>query len=214
MVAMPRRSVAIGVSAAAALLFAACMVDFEEFDFSTMAVGAGGASTASGGQGGATSSATAGGTAGSGQGGGAGGCGVSPPPPGGTCPAICNGGCNGNICHIECSSAQACQGNTIDCPSLFACELTCNEVQSCRNATLNCPDEYACTVICEGLQACESLRVNCSQNGVCALDCNQATEVCLDAHLECGDQKCTATCATPNDQPNVDCNQSCDCTNC
>ncbi|MBI4703500.1 MAG: hypothetical protein HY744_20510 [Deltaproteobacteria bacterium] len=66
-------------------------------------------------------------------------CGVSPAPPGGPCPAVCDGGCPGGAdCLINCGSGE-CANQTINCPAGFACKVSCTNTSSCTGATINCP---------------------------------------------------------------------------
>ena len=46
-----------------------------------------------------------------------------------TCPmGICNGGCDGGTCTIDCSTG--CAGNNVNCPAGFACNVRCTSVRS------------------------------------------------------------------------------------
>jgi hypothetical protein len=136
-------------------------------------------------------------------------CPAEPTPDGGACPAECSGGCNGGTCLIDCG-ASSCDGVT--CPSGFTCDVDC-AAGSCDGATIDCPPEQACEILCEGAMNCRGLTVNCG-GGPCLLTCSTGNQVCRDSNLSCGEHRCQATCSQTSNQPDVSCNDSCDCRPC
>ncbi|HZO16286.1 MAG TPA: hypothetical protein VFB62_23590 [Polyangiaceae bacterium] len=145
-------------------------------------------------------------------------CGMQPVPPGGTCPDVCNGGCNGpnnTNCVIVCGST-GCIGDTIVCPPGFSCELQCDGSEACDEATLDCPAEYSCKVTCaNATESCEALVINCGTSASCTVDCGQGSSACLLTELQCGKGACGAKCSGGGqDLPQVSCNNSCSCTSC
>ena len=175
------------------------------------------AATSVGGHAGATPSGASGG----GQGGsdgvaGAGGdtCHDAPPAPGGVCPNICSGGCEDDLCVIDCGTSQDCEMLTINCPSNFRCELRCKGISACSQAALHCPDGYACNVTCDVSRACEGLVINCGSAAPCHIECSQSHQVCYQAIVNCGDKACTASCKDDENFPELICNNSCFCDAC
>jgi len=76
-----------------------------------------------------------------------------------SCPSICDGGCTGNLCRIDCSSPNECR-NGITCPSGFTCEFECD-----ANCTpVNCP--LGCTVDCSATAECGP--INCGSGATCS----------------------------------------------
>jgi hypothetical protein len=141
-------------------------------------------------------------------------CGLTPTPPGGTCPPECTGGCNAGVCTIACNAAGECQGNPpINCPAGFACVVSCGGTDGCRQNTINCPDGYPCTVTCTGQTACRFTNVNCSATGVCNVACGSANQTCRDGLVTCGGNSCQVTCPG-SFPPTVACGSSCSCTPC
>jgi len=137
-------------------------------------------------------------------------CDQEPSPPGGSCPAICTGGCLDGTCIIPCNTDSACEGDTINCPAGFACTVECGANDGCKNTTVNCPSRYACNVACS--VDCQNANVNCN-TGVCNLTCG-AGNACKNVDLTCGANTCSATCNGSLDLPLVACGSSCDCDSC
>jgi len=140
-------------------------------------------------------------------------CGAAAAPPGGACPPQCANNCAGNICIIACDGTDECKQSTINCPAGFACQVECTGSNGCDEATINCPDTYACNVECNGTVACKNAEINCG-TGICDLTCQNQSDVCQTAQLNCGEDQCTATCNGTPQNPSVDCNDSCGCTEC
>ena len=137
-------------------------------------------------------------------------CGFDPSPPGGECPAVCNGGCADGVCVIECT-LNDCLGETISCPDGYACEVVCTEYGACTSATIDCPDTYSCTVTCLEDWSCNNTTINCSDDGVCDLECGAMG--CVGTQLNCGYDACSATCGgICLAEPTVACGSSCECT--
>lgn len=147
-----------------------------------------------------------GGTAGAGGDGGAT-CGSAPTPPGGACPSECNGGCDGDVCVIDCAAGSC--AATITCPPGFACEVRCTSMQACRDATIQCPDTYACQVVCDGVMGCRDSTLACA-DGPCDVDCGSG---CTGMEVSCGPNACTASCSAAA-MPTLDCAASCMCEGC
>jgi hypothetical protein len=136
----------------------------------------------------------------------------NPVAPGGACPQACTGGCDGNVCTIDCTGAGApCDGADIVCPPEFDCVVLCNGVDACDSGTITCPPDYGCTVTCGGgNDACGDQVITCG-DGACSVSCE--ADSCQGATVECGLGPCTATCGGPP-QPAVNCGSSCACTGC
>lgn len=143
-------------------------------------------------------------------------CGFQPAPPGGTCPAVCTGGCTGGTCIIDCNAPNpSCLSTIVNCPAGFACTVQCFDASSCRQATINCPATYACNVDCTGQSACWDAIINCSNQGTCDLSCGSASAACRDTNLICGTNDCVAACAGSGYVPIVaGCPNGCTCTGC
>jgi hypothetical protein len=140
-------------------------------------------------------------------------CGLSPPAPGGECPAVCNDGCVDGICKIGCRGEQQCKESTLECPVGFACEVRCAGKQSCETVSLICPQLYACNLLCTGEQSCKGLQLSC-RSGTCGIECLGDQQACETVVVNCGSQACSASCSGSADRPTVNCGQSCDCRPC
>jgi hypothetical protein len=140
-------------------------------------------------------------------------CGQTQQAPGSSnCPTACTGGCNGNVCNIDCSGSGLCQGQTISCPADFECALSCGN-DGCKSATIGCQPNYHCGISCNGSSACEGATINCS-GGICDLSCSADANSCSGTLFNCSVEQCSATCAG-NSQPTLDClGNSCSCTGC
>lgn len=138
-------------------------------------------------------------------------CGNSDPPPGGTCPAICDNGCLGGVCHIECESLAECEDAAITCPVGYDCVVDCLAEQNiCRDAVIDCPAQQSCTVNCGDIShTCQRAVINCG-NGPCAVMCQGGGDVCDKTVLNCGLNSCSIDC--PDTDTNQVCGDSCDCT--
>jgi hypothetical protein len=142
-------------------------------------------------------------------------CGVDAPPTGQGCPSVCNGGCNGGLCTIECIGSNACKGKTRSCPSSFDCLVVCSGSQACRDLVVSCPPtDHSCSVNCTAVssQLCRSLDLECSSDGSCQLACGSSDQ-CSSAVVDCGDDACAATCASST-EPTLQCGSSCGCSPC
>ncbi|MEM9691876.1 MAG: hypothetical protein AAGA56_04990 [Myxococcota bacterium] len=143
-------------------------------------------------------------------------CNVAPQPnPGGVCPAACTGGCSFDTCRIDCTSSN-CDNQVVNCPPGWACAVECQDTNACAGAQINCPDDYDCDVECFGGLSgeCQFMRVNCSENGRCRLSCQNfggGNDVCDNAVLECGGDRCDTDCDFSVGNVIVNCNDSCDC---
>jgi hypothetical protein len=72
------------------------------------------------------------------------------------CPTgICNGGCDGGVCTIDCNAQGDCQGN-VTCPAGLPCHVRCLASDRCSNKTITCPNTAACTISCLADQACQN----------------------------------------------------------
>lgn len=140
-------------------------------------------------------------------------CNLRPAPPGGTCPAVCNGGCSNAVCTINCVGQDACKDQARVCPAGFACSIVCNGQAACRNSPLTCPGYFACSLACDGQDSCNNADLSCSKSGVCSIACSSSNNVCKNAVQTCGDNECTATCAGAS-KPSTNCGSSCDCQPC
>jgi len=140
-------------------------------------------------------------------------CGLGVTPVGGSCPAECTGGCNNDVCVIDCNAQNGCKSDTITCPAGFDCEVQCGGQQGCDGAAITCPADHECNVACSAQQACRDATVACSTNGPCHLSCSNDNQVCNNTTFTCGDNLCEATCAG-NSTPAVGCGTSCSCTSC
>ena len=136
-----------------------------------------------------------------------------PPPPGGPCPAVCNGGCAAGICTIACSGEQECKGATLECPPGFACEVNCVGKRSCDASLVVCSEADACALLCVGEQSCKKVELIC-RSGTCDIECLGSSQTCEMAVVNCGQQACTAKCQSPESRPTLNCGQSCDCRPC
>lgn len=138
-------------------------------------------------------------------------CATMPDAPGGGCPAECTGGCQGNICTIDCSGNGApCDGSNIVCPTNFDCVVVCNGIDACDSGTIACPPDHSCTVICGGgNDACGDQVITCGA-GSCRVDC--AADACQGANVMCGGGPCSAACGMP--APTVTCGAACACAGC
>jgi hypothetical protein len=142
--------------------------------------------------------------------------GVCPPDPiaPGTpaCPADCTGGCNENVCVIDCSGNGApCDGADIVCPPEYDCQIICLGVDACDSGTITCPPGFGCSVICGGgNDACGDQTITCGA-GPCSVECE--ADACSGAVIDCGAGACTATCGG-QPAPTVQCGLSCECTEC
>lgn len=77
-----------------------------------------------------------------------------------SCPAICDGGCSGSMCTINCSTPNECR-NGVSCPSGFTCKFNCDE--DCT--PVNCP--LGCTVVCDGATT-DCGPINCGTGATCS----------------------------------------------
>jgi hypothetical protein len=102
----------------------------------------------------------------------------------GGCPAICNQGCAGNVCHILGDTIPT----DITCPAGLACEVTCEGSRTCRN--VSCGPATACTVLCKGVESCP-LGATCG-DGQCSIFCM-------------GDDSCGALSCGTSSSCQVDC---------
>ena len=184
------------------------------------AIGAGGSSGSAGtigsagapGRGGAAGTNGASGRAGVDAG--SDGCPPSTTPPGGSCPAVCSGGCAAGVCTINCDAEQECKGRDLQCPPEFACVLRCAGKQSCQDTALTCSATHACRIECTGEQACAPASADCGA-GSCELVC--APQACKGMKLRCSSGSCSARCdsTAAGERPTVErCNEACRCTRC
>lgn len=136
-------------------------------------------------------------------------CGLQPAPPGGTCPAACNGGCAGGVCTVNCAA-----GTCSPCPAGFACNVVCAGVNACNGAVISCPSNYACSVACSANSGCRDAVVNCSATGTCAMTCSADANVCTGATMNCGGNDCQATCGGASTPALSSCPNGCTCAGC
>ena len=134
------------------------------------------------------------------------GCGASHPPPGDpTCPAVCNGGCAGNTCTINCLGASACEGDSLACPQGFHCLVDCDGDAACSGLVLQCQDIYDCELVCSlAVDACRDASIICG-SGPCNLTCGE----CTNATMTCGTDSCFAECGAGATFPSLVFGQSC-----
>jgi hypothetical protein len=141
-------------------------------------------------------------------------CGWMPEPPGGACPAACNGGCSDGTCFIDCAGGN-CYDDTfppLTCPPGWHCDVACaeGELGGCLGRRIECPADFACSVRCTG-QGCTFADIRCS-DGPCEISCDDEDYACLST-FSCGTNSCHATCAGPG-QLAMGCYLSCDCLTC
>ena len=142
-----------------------------------------------------------------------GGCPTGSTDPGGDCPSQCTGGCAGDLCRIACSTPNACDGETIECPSGKKCVVQCNGLSSCANTTVRCADSAPCALQCGAVSSCANVAFNCPRNAGCELACS-ATSSCSNLNVVCSDGACIAGCAGfPTGPVHVECGASCACDN-
>lgn len=140
-------------------------------------------------------------------------CGDGQDPVGSGCPAVCNGGCAGGTCTIQCPS-DGCKSTNISCPAGFDCHVECQDLHSCRDSTIDCPPDHACEVTCGGgvpEHGCENTVVTCT-NGPCSLTCVGPDDPCKGTKVTCGTNACDITC--DGNKPAVTCGESCRCDGC
>lgn len=172
---------------------------------------AGGGSTA-GGQTGAAGTTDIGGGGNTGGSTSAGGseCGEAPPPPGGSCPAVCTGGCGDGLCVIN-NLGSYMPEDIVSCPDGFHCEFDCSGQQTCDQLVLQCASTYRCEIncICGGSnsQCCNETVVECG-SGPCNLQC-AGNQACKNAALTCGANQCTADCGQNGNGVSITCSSSC-----
>ena len=104
----------------------------------------------------------------------------------GACPAVCNGGCAGGVCHIVCDvpAPADCHSVAIRCPEDIPCRIACTGVASCQLSQIFCPQSASCEVRCEGLYACAGSTVQCGGHA-CSADCADGAE--YGPAVDCGD---------------------------
>jgi hypothetical protein len=138
-------------------------------------------------------------------------CGISKPPIGGTCPTPWVAGPTPGSCLRQCDMTDECKAVTTTCPAGFDCIVECTGNASCSGgAIVQCPAGHACTVKCNGNDACKgsNVEIRCSADGPCKLECGAPGTACDGAKLVCGDNACSASCATGT-QPTLVPNMSC-----
>jgi hypothetical protein len=108
----------------------------------------------------------------------------------GECPPECSY-CEDGFCVFDCP------GNIID-------------GGPCNDLDLVCPAGWPCRLLC-GDAGCVDTSFTCS-DGVCEVDCD-GIDACDNTDVACGIQSCTATCDIFT-EPDLDCGESCSCTEC
>ncbi len=138
------------------------------------------------------------------------------------CPAVCNGGCASDTCHITDPTVA------VVCPAGLACEITCALDRAC-DVNLDCGDATSCHIRCSGARSCAQ-ELHCGA-GPCDIDClsdrtcgkvfcgaNSSCDVLCGAFqscgwtVYCGAGACNVTC--PGDSScfgGVDCQNACAC---
>jgi hypothetical protein len=137
-------------------------------------------------------------------------CGDAVMPPGGTCPAVCTGGCSDGTCTIDCSAGDTCDGLPVACPAGFHCVVDCSQSQNaCRDSPIDCPADHSCDVLCgNGEHKCQNAQITC-RDGPCNVVC-EGGDTCDGAVVTCGANSCEVQCAA-KDKPAVTCGDSCSC---
>ena len=127
------------------------------------------------------------------------------------CPNACTGGCDEhNTCLIDCPQVGVCDNKTLKCPNNYACRVVCSGFQSCNKTDVECPPTYACEMVCE-TGDCFEAQLKCD-NGPCEVSCGSGGQ-CDSMKVDCKDNACFATC-DGGDQPDVQCNNACNCSGC
>lgn len=110
------------------------------------------------------------------------------------CDAVCNGGCGGDKCNIDCTAQSPC--TTVVCPAGRDCKVDCNGSGSCSMAAIQCPAGRGCEVICSNQAgSCSGATIQCGMGGPCKIDCKNGTGVCDGATVSCSDNLCDVKCS-------------------
>lgn len=100
----------------------------------------------------------------------------------GACPSVCNGGCDGGVCTIQCDAFQKCMLTTTTCPAGWPCRVECSGPLACAvPGQIICADG-PCDIRCTGTGACGSALVTCG-SGPCSIAC---TTSIVPPVIECG----------------------------
>jgi hypothetical protein len=103
------------------------------------------------------------------------------------CPAVCNGGCADDVCHIQNASSPV-------CPPGMPCDVRCTATASCTSPVDCSQAEGSCTVTCSGISSCLG-SVTCGGVAQCDVTCtgqSSCTSVTCD-----GVPDCNVTCNAP-----------------
>ena len=121
------------------------------------------------------------------------------------CPGSCDR-CEGNLCVVECDSADDC--GEVTCPADLPCQVRCTGFASCPDP-VDCDDASACDVLCLGEQSCAG-GVECAEDGGCSVSCD-GEDSCLGA-ITSGDGATQVSCDGPDScGGGVDCTGACSC---
>ena len=111
----------------------------------------------------------------------------------GSCPATCNGGCDGGVCAITCTAVGACIGDIV-CPPGWPCQVSCIGFRSCTAATFDGTGATSLSVECAGDETCVAAEMICPTAGDCGVLCGGAMS-CVSFALACGPGRCAADCS-------------------
>eukprot|EP01084_Bolivina_argentea_P204475 349201_1 len=65
--------------------------------------------------------------------------------------SLCQYTCDpGKDCTVNCDTANACNGVTIDCIDGFNCYFNCNALDACKSLIINCNQAINCQLTCDG----------------------------------------------------------------
>jgi hypothetical protein len=179
--------------------------------------GMGGSAGAPGGSGGAPSTGGGGAAGGEAGAGGLGqGCPEDPEPEGIPCPEPWILDSVARRCDLECNGSEctdAARKGIILCPPGNDCRVSCLGNESCEGLEIQCSDKR-CEVICDAQDACNGVTVRCG-TASCEVTCHTPTSSCNEMSLEClAGYPCAAECDANVDEPQVSCNDACECTEC
>lgn len=123
-------------------------------------------------------------------------CPVLPAPPT-ACPAACTGGCNQDLCTIECSAFRDCMLEVIACPSGWRCVVDCSGELACSvPGQIACADGE-CEVRCSGAGACGGAAITCGA-GPCRVLCDPLSAAFVPPVITCGEScTCSESCTPP-----------------
>ena len=132
---------------------------------------------------------------------------------GGQCALDCTNDCVGDVCTVDCTAGPGCH-DIVACAPDFDCEVDCGVEDICIDATINCPAFHECVVRCGGDDSCMNTVINCVE-GPCTVICDGDPQSCREVTINCGTGPCAAECPVEQSAPmHVNCDLSCDCSEC